>query len=188
MSNQNLFSKNSVFRTLLFLLCASVLFLSSACTETPPTKENASEPFKETEANKPEETTTFTTGETAAFENLKITANELKEVKKDETGFISAEEGKTFTGINFTVENISQETQTVSSLLLFEAYADGTKCEFSFSAAAAFPDGTLDGDIAPGKKMTGWYSVEIPENWSELELHIADSWISDNKAVFVFKK
>lgn len=72
--------------------------------------------------------------------------------------------------------------------MLFEAYVDGTKCDFSFSAATAFPEGTIDGEVAPGKKITGWYAVEIPENWKKLEIHVAGSWLSEEKAVFTFSK
>lgn len=183
-------SKKTLLRLIALLLVGSVMLLCSSCSDNVPEKENASALSSEAEENNSGsgKTETFTTGDTAVLDTLKITANELKELKSDESGFISAEEGKVFTGVNFTVENISDESQIVSSILLFEAYADDTKCELSFSAATAFPEGTIDGEIAPGKKITGWYTLELPENWTKLELHIAGSWLSDEKAVFTFSK
>ena len=90
--------------------------------------------------------------------------------------------------MKFTVENISDEDQSVSSLLLFDAYVDSVKCDYSLSGVAAFDEGTLDGTITPGKKLIGYYAVEVPTNWKELELQVKSSWLSNSKAAFVFKK
>ena len=46
----------------------------------------------------------------------------------------------------------------------------------------------LDGTIAPGKKIIGWYAVEIPENWKTLELNVQSEWLSSTSANFVFNK
>ena len=177
--------KRIILLNLLFLIAAL-----TACTDSLISKESNSGAQPSTHSSKTEskDTLTFTTGETAVFDNLKITANEITEKTSDDSGFISAENGKTFVGVQFTVENISDEEQAVSSILLFEAYCDDVKCDYSFSAAMAFPDGTIDGSIAPGKKLTGWYAVEIPSEWSSLELHVASSWLSNAKAVFIFNK
>ena len=128
----------------------------------------------------------FLLNETAVFEDLKITATEIKETSGE--SFFEPEEGNVFVGINFTIENISSETQTISSLLLFEAYADDIKCDYSFTAACAFDNGTLDGELAAGKKMVGWYAVEVPRDWSNIEIEGKSSWLSDNSAKFVFEK
>lgn len=74
-----------------------------------------------------------------------------------------------------------------SSVLLFEAYADDVKCSYSLSAAMVF-DGTLDGSLAPGKKLVGYYAVEVPEGWQKLELDVQSNWLSSNSARFLFKK
>ena len=90
--------------------------------------------------------------------------------------------------MKFTIENISGEDQSISSILLFDAYVDGVKCDYSFSAACSFLDGTLDGTITPGKKLVGWYAVEAPESWKELELQVRSNWLSNKRAEFVFAK
>lgn len=117
---------------------------------------------------------------------MRFTANEIKVSEGDE--FFTPESGNVFIGVNFTVENISDEEQSVSSPLLFDAYADDAKCDYSFNAACAFSDGELDGSIAPGKRLVGWYTVEVPENWSKLELNVKSSWLASKTAVFVFNR
>ncbi len=124
--------------------------------------------------------------DTAVFKNLKFTATEIKETSGTE--YFKPESGKTFVGVKFTVENISDEAQTVSSLMLFSAYADDVKCEYSFSAACAFDEGTLDGEVSAGKKLVGWYAMEVPEDWSKIDLEVTSEWLSGSAAKFVFTK
>ena len=73
-------------------------------------------------------------------------------------------------------------------MLLFEGYADDVKCDYSLSAACVFDEGTLDGELAPGKKLVGWYALEVPENWNTIELNVQSDWLSDSSAKFVFNK
>ena len=171
-------------KILCLVLCLLMLCSVTACTiEDSPTKEtNQTQQPQPTE--KPEET--FGLNQTAVFKTLKFTATELTESNGQD--FFIPETGKVFIGVKFTIENISNEEQTVSSLLLFDAYVDDVKCSYSFNAACAFSDGTLDGTIAPGKKLIGWYAVEVPSNWVSLELNVQADWLSSSSAKFVFKK
>lgn len=164
------------------VLSVIMLVCCSACiAEDVPTKQTGQ---AGTSSAKKEET--FGLNDTAAFKALKFTATEIKE--SDGDGFFTPEDGNVFVGVKFTIENISDEEQTVSSLLLFEGYADDVKCDYSFSAVSAFDGGTLDGSLAAGKKLIGWYALEVPENWSNIELDIQSTWLSNNSAKFVFTK
>ena len=129
---------------------------------------------------------TFGLNESAVFEKLKFVATEIKETQG--TDFFTPEAGNVFVGIKFEIENISQEEQTVSTLLLFDGYVDDVKCGYSFSATCAFDEGTLDGELAAGKKLVGWYALEVPANWQEIELNVQSTWLSNNSAKFVFQK
>ena len=120
--------------------------------------------------------------ETAVFKTLKFTATDVKETKGD--GILDAAPGKIYVGVKFTVENISSKEEAISSLMLFDCYADGAKCAYSIGANSSFGDGGLDGDIAAGKKLVGWYAVEISEEWKELELTVKSSWLSKSTAKF----
>lgn len=124
----------------------------------------------------------FGLNETAAFKDLKITANEIKTSQGSE--FNKPAEGKIFVGVKITIENISNEEKSISSLLLFDAYADDVKCEYSVSANMAFNEGTLDGPLSPGKKMVGYYAVEVSKDAKKLDLEIKSDWLSSSKARF----
>lgn len=128
---------------------------------------------------------TFGINETAVLKTLKITANELKESNGKQ--FAQPHEGKVFLGVKFTIENISEKDQIMSSLLLFNAYIDGVKCNYSLPASIVFDEGTIDGTVAPNKKLVGWYTVEVPKDWSNLELQIKSSWLESTKATFIFR-
>lgn len=148
----------------------------------------ADKPSKETSQSSKAETADkdiFSLNETAVFNNLKFTANEIKESKGNQ--LFTPDDGNVFVGINFTVENISDEEQNISSMLLFAAYSDDIKCDYSVTAACAF-ESTLDGSISSGKKMNGWYAVEIPTDWQTLEIHVSSNYLSSNSAKFVFTK
>lgn len=121
-----------------------------------------------------------------AFKSLTYSATELQESKGNE--FFKPEAGNIFVGIKFTIENTSSEAQIISSLLQFSAYVDDVKCDYSISAACAFDEGTLDGEVAAGKKLVGWYAVEVPENWSSIEIVVSASSFSSENATFVFTK
>lgn len=163
------------FKTeLLSSTTAKFLFSAQDCTET------------ETNTNEPSTDTALGLNEAATLKNLKLTATELKE-SKGETYF-TPESGKVFVGVKFTIENISNEEQSVSSLLQFGAYADDVKCDYSFSAATAFSVGTLDGTVAPGKKLIGWYAVEVPENWQTIEITFQEDLLSNTTVRFVLEK
>lgn len=166
----------------IIMLSIIMCFFFSACDfEEEPKKEQVEEASKEITQEE-----TFGLNESAVFNDLKFTATEIKESGGGD--FFMPEEGNVFVGIKFEIENISNEEQNVSSLLLFEAYSDDIKCEYSINAACAFNDGNLDGSIAPGKKLVGWYAVEVFKNWSKLELNVQSNWLSKTNATFVFEK
>lgn len=160
---------------------ALVVLLAGCGESNKPTKEIA-----ESKTADIKEEETFGLNEAAVFKNLKFTATELVESEGD--GFFVPESGNVFVGVKFTIENVSDEEQSVSSILLFDGYADDVKCEYSFNAACAFSDGTIDGSIEPGKKLVGWYALEVPESWSVIELNVQSEWLSNNSAKFVFNK
>ena len=174
-------------------LCVVMAFSLAACTSSStdtPVKETGGENTEVTQPEKediqPAQEETFGLNETAAFSKLKFTATELEESEGE--GFFTPDEGKVFVGIKFTIENVSDEDQAVSSVILFDGYVDDVACSYSFSAQCVFNDGTIDGNVAPGKKLVGWYALEVPKDWKTIELHILPSWLAKDPAKFVFNK
>lgn len=163
---------------------------ASCVVEDNPTKEkyevsdnNAETVQTETEKVKDE---VFGLNESAVFKNIKITAIDFAESHGE--SFYEPDEGNVFVGIKFEIENISDETQSTSTLLLFDGYVDDVKVSYSFNAQMAFNEGTLDGEILPNKKLVGWYAIEVPENWEKVELSVKSEWLSSSSAVFAFEK
>lgn len=169
-------------KKIVLVLCLALVFLTSCADEPVGREDYSSQPAKVEETKKDE----FALNETAVFQDLKFTATEIKETEGE--GFFVPEEGNVFVGVNFVIENVSDEEQAISSLLLFEGYADDVKLSYSLNAACAFGDGTLDGTIASGKKLVGWYAMEVPENWETIELHIKADLFSSKTAKFIFNK
>ncbi len=171
-------------KILSFLLVTFLCFALSACDiEDSPQKEPYDSSSVTVQTAKPED---YKLNETAVFKNIKVTATEIKESNGGE--FFGPDEGNVFVGVKFVIENISDESQSISSLLLFDPYADDVKCEYSITANADFGGGTLDGEIAAGKRMEGWYAVEVPSGWSKIDLDVKSSWLSGSSARFVFNK
>lgn len=129
--------------------------------------------------------TTFGLNETAIFSTIKVTALEIKSSFGEE--FFEPDPGNKFVGVKFEIENISDSDVAMSSLLLFDIYADDIKTDYSISANIAFGDGTLDGTIMPGKKMVGWMAVEVPTDIGKIEYQVKNSWLGKESATFVFK-
>lgn len=165
------------------LLCVAICIGFSACAMDDDTPKKETNNEQQASENSDE---TFKLNESAVFEKLKFVATDIKETQG--TDFFTPEEGNVFVGIKFEIENISQEEQTISTLLLFDGYVDDVKCEYSFSASCAFDEGTIDGEVAAGKKLVGWYALEVPADWQEIELNVKSTWLSNNSAKFVFEK
>ena len=119
--------------------------------------------------------------DTVSVKGLDFTASEFRESKGGK--YSEAAEGKIFVGVKFTIENKSDSEKSISSILLFDGYADGVKCVYAYGAGDEF-DGQLDGNLAPGRRMIGWYVVEVPENWQEIDLVVRSEWLSKNTVTF----
>ena len=174
------------FKGLLLTLMLTGVLLLGACTTTSdaPKKENYDEPSSSTQSETKEET--FGLKETAVFDNLKITVTEVKESKG--ANYFEPEDGNVFIGVNFTIENISDESESISSLLMFDSYVDDVNAELSISGTCAFDSNTVDGELAPGKKLVGWYVVEASKDWSEIEVIVKPDLLSNSSATFTYSK
>lgn len=128
----------------------------------------------------------FHAGETAEYNDIRITMTNVSESQGND--FFKPGDGNVFAIAEFDIENNSSSDLTVSSIMLFDAYQDGYATSMSLTATTAAGGDTLDGTLAPGKKMKGSIGYEIPSDYSELEIDVTlDVW-SDQKIVFVYNK
>ena len=165
--------------SLLLVLVLVVTSLFTACSDGSDTENE-----EETGSSK---NAVYTLNETAVLENTKITAKQFKEVEA--SGYFGPGLGKKFVAVEFEIENIGDEDISVSSMLNFNAYEDDVKLEYSIDASIAV-DNSIDGVLAPGEKMTGWYAMEVFEHCEKIEVQYIEDFYSDspkNFATFIFK-
>lgn len=165
---------------LVVLACTLCVCFSACVAEEKPSKEDGTTTTAAAQTDN-----TFLLNETAVFTDLKITARQIKESSGKD--FFEPKAGNIFVGVEFTIENVSDEEIAISSLLQFEGYVDDVKSDYSVSAACCFDEGTLDGSVAAGKKLVGWYALEVPKNWEKIEVNFIPSLFSSNPAVFMFQ-
>ncbi len=96
--------------------------------------------------------------------------------RSEGSDFNKPADGHEFIIVNMTIENISDEEINVSSLLSFDAYVDDVVLNENFGAMMEAGQ-TMDGTIAPGKKLVGSLGYEVPKDWKTLEIHFEpDVW------------
>ena len=131
-----------------------------------------------TEKSKDEkkETKIFKVGDVVQLKDLKVTVNKLYAVEGNE--FSKPADGNEFLAIDCTIENISKESQVISSVMMFKVVDEaGRQCEYSFEGQTAAKAGQMDGEVAPGRKMTGVYVVEVPKDKKGLELEFDSTFL-----------
>lgn len=110
-------------------------------------------------------------GDTAITKRYNLTVESCNEINSDNM-FIVPDEGKEFVEVVLLIENTSNDVLNVSSLLQFNAYVDGYSIEEDFLAHSSSDYSTMNGEIAPGKKLEGSLCYQVPCNWSELEIQV----------------
>ncbi|NFQ67873.1 DUF4352 domain-containing protein [Clostridium sporogenes] len=132
-----------------------------------------------TDTNK---TKVFKVGDIVKLKDFKVTVNKVYKVKGDE--FTQPQSGNEFIAVDCSVENISNEQQAVSSIAMFKVVdKDGRQCEYSMEGLTAAKAGQMDGEIAPGRKLTGAYVVEVPKGTTGLELEFDGSLLLGRQVI-----
>lgn len=100
----------------------------------------------------------FAVGDTADFDGLKITLNGVRTSQGDE--YFPPENDK-FILIDLTIENTTNEAQTVSTLMQMSLMDPES---FAYDVAIfADTKGSVDGEIAPGRKVRGEVAFDVPQ-------------------------
>lgn len=125
---------------------------------------------------------TFKVGDVVELKNYKVTVNKVYEVAGDE--YTKPKDGNVFLAVDCTVENISKESQSISSIMMFKVVdKDGRQCEYSITGVTAAKAGQLDGEVGAGRKITGAYVIEVPKGQTGLELEFDGSLLSGSQVV-----
>lgn len=111
---------------------------------------------KEPVSNAPE---VFKVGDTVKFDDLHITLHGITEVKEAE--FFTPNNDK-YLLVDLTIENVGAESELISTLMQMEL-VDADSYSYDI---ALFPDakGSLDGEVAPGRKIRGEVAFDVPDS------------------------
>ena len=178
--------KSKLILPLLIILCFLVLAVASGSDDDTPARQpaNAADGNGSADSGENGEDETFGLNETAVFNNINVTATRLE--KSEGGDFNTPSDGNIFVGVRFIIENTSDEDQHISTMLLFNAFADDVALGLSISASMAFGDGTLDGTISAGRRLEGYYAVEVPIDTQTLDIEMQPGIWSTGRAVFTF--
>lgn len=124
-------------------------------------------------------TKVFKVGDTVEIKDFKVTVNKVSTSKGGEV--FKPKSGNEFLKVDITLDNISDQSQNVSSILMFKVVdKDGRSYNQTITENQ---QGQLDGEVGPGRKMTGEYVVEVPKESKGLELEFDSSLLSGGQVV-----
>lgn len=125
--------------------------------------------------------------ETASVDKVDVTLTKYNESAGNE--FLYPTDGNVFLLCEFEIVNNSSSDLNISSLASFTSYCDGYAVNLDLSALSS--DGnvkSLDGTIAPGKKLSGYLAYQVPQNWQELEVNFKPNAWNDKSIKFIASK
>ena len=171
---------------ILILIIIAVVFLFSKMHTSSDNPSGTSTPKKTADATKE----IYKQNETAAYNGIEITMDSYVESEGDDWSVPT--EGNEFMFVHMTIVNQTSDDLVISSMASFENYCDDTKLDYSaaaFTALATTSDQPkLDGTIAPGETLEGYLSLEVPLNWSTVEIRYTDKIWSDDAVHFQIKR
>lgn len=138
--------------------------------------EKTKEKSNENDSNKVQK---FKIGDTVEIKDYKVKVNKVS----TSTGgkIIKPKDGYEFLKVDITLENISKESKAVSSILMFKVVdTDGRSYNQTITENQK---GQLDGEVGPGRKITGEYIVEVPKGSKDLELEFDSSLLSSGQVI-----
>ena len=139
------------------------------------------------EAQSQPEQTVFTVGDAVELNGVKTTLLSAEEYPGKQ--YMMPTDGNVFLVCQFEIENDSSVEITVSSMVSFNAYCDDYSVNLSVTGEMLEDSWkTLDGTVAPGKKINGVIAYEIPQDWQKMEISYTPSYWSGHDVQFEINK
>lgn len=133
------------------------------------------------------EQTVFTVGDTVELNGVKTTLLSAEEYPGKQ--YMMPTDGNVFLVCQFEIENDSSAEINVSSMVSFNAYCDDYSVNLSVTGEMLEDSWkTLDGTVAPGKKINGVIAYEIPQDWQKMEISYTPSFWSGHDVQFEINK
>jgi len=122
----------------------------------------------------------FAVGESVKMGELVFIVNGVRTSQGGD--FISPEEGNIYYLVDCTLENNAAESANISSLLMFKM-VDGDGYNYNITIGPE-TKGSLDGELASGRKMRGELAFEVPVQASSLELIFEPNVFGTGQAIY----
>lgn len=133
------------------------------------------------------EQTVFTVGDTVELNGVKTTLLSAEEYPGKQ--YMMPTDGNVFLVCQFEIENDSSEEINVSSMVSFNAYCDDYSVSLSITGEMLEDSWkSLDGTVAPGKKINGVIAYEVPQDWQKMEISYTPSYWSGHDVQFEINK
>ena len=139
------------------------------------------------EAQPQPEQTALTVGDAVELNGVKTTLLSAEEYPGKQ--YMMPTDGNVFLVCQFEIENDSSAEINVSSMVSFNAYCDDYSVNLSVTGEMLEDSWkTLDGTVAPGKKINGVIAYEIPQDWQKMEISYTPSYWSGHDVQFEINK
>ena len=133
------------------------------------------------------EQTVFTVGDTVELNGVKTTLLSAEEYPGKQ--YMMPTDGNVFLVCQFEIANDSSAEINVSSMVSFNAYCDDYSVSLSITGEMLEDSWkSLDGTVAPGKKINGVIAYEIPQDWQKMEISYTPSFWSGHDVQFEINK
>ena len=161
---------------LIMLICVTILLAGCAVETITPEKVELN---NSTSSEQEVKTETFAIGDSVKGGDLVFTVNSTRTDQGSE--FIKPAEGKIYYIVDVTVENVGDEAEQLSSLMMFKLFdSEGYNYSVTFGPETK---GDVGGELSPGRKIRGELVFEIPEEATSLELEITPGIFTSGKII-----
>ena len=160
--------------SLLLALCLLFTIILWGCGETTEPKKATTEPAETKQQQ------IFKIGERVEMGEFVITVNSVKDSQGSE--FLKPAAGHVYKIVDCTIENLSDEAEVISSLMMFKM-ADSKGYNYNVTIADSSKP-SLDGELGPGRKMRGEIAFEVPTDATGLELIFEPDFLGFGQAIF----
>jgi len=173
------------------IILALVFAFSLGCEETEPERveendveetmeEEGDEEAMEEEQKEEKADETFAVGETVEMGNLEFTLQGARWEEGDE--FMGPDEGERWLVLDCNLENKGEESEHLSSMMMFTLYdEENYSCDMEIAADTR---GSLDGELGSGRSMSGEIAFNVDADHSKWELVFEPNAFGFGQAIF----
>lgn len=122
-----------------------------------------------------------TIGEFVSSDDLKITLTSVKLYDEIKGEYLSEkpDKGKKYLVLFLQAENLSSEDKEIN-LFYYDAYVDDKSIDNETLMSDVNGEKYFSGDIASGKKLSGFVAYEVSDGWEKFEFTYKDGILSDS--------